>query len=71
MPVKSLLMGMSVALAGIACIAAAVVLGHELLSAKDPHMIVHGLEEWVTTVGYHLALILLATGVLHYLAHKK
>lgn len=71
MSVKSLLVSISIALAGIACIIAAVGLGHELLSAKDPHLLVHGLEEWAVTVGYHLALILLAAGALQYLAHKK
>jgi hypothetical protein len=70
MPIKSLAI-MSTVLATISCAIAAVGLVHELLSARDPHMLMLNLEGWTTTVGYHVALIVLAAGAVTYLASKK
>jgi hypothetical protein len=71
MSVKILLTAATAVLAVVAGIIALVGLVHELASAKDTHMLVHGLETWVTTVGFHLALILLAAAVINHIAYKK
>jgi hypothetical protein len=71
MSVKILLTAAAAVLAAVAGLIALIGLVHELASAKDAHMLVHGLETWVTTVGFHLALILLAAALVNYLAYKK
>ena len=71
MPVKNILVAVSTGLAGIAGIIAVVGLVHELLTARDPHMLIHSLEEWVAEIGFRVAFIILAAAGVNYLAHKK
>ena len=71
MSVNKLFTAASGVTAGVACVIAAIGLLHELLSGLPPEVLIHELEGWVATVGYHLALILLAAGIVSYLANKK
>jgi hypothetical protein len=70
-PINKLLAIAAALVAAVATAIAAVGLLHELISASDPHGLMHGLEAWVGGAGYHLALILLAATAVSYLAGKR
>ena len=72
MSVKTLLTALALGIGAVSAAIAVASLLHSLteLSAGGPHMFMHSLEEWVATVGYHTALIVLAAASVTYLARK-
>ena len=71
MPIKKLLSGASTVIALIAVVTASIGLVHELLSNNSLDRVVHIIESWSVTAGYHTALILLAAAGVQYLLNKK
>ena len=71
MSVNKMLSLAALAVAAVAAVIATITLLHELTTGADPHSVMHSLENWVTGVGYHLALIALAATAVNYLASKK
>lgn len=71
MPVGRLLATLAMFIAVAAFVVTVVALIHTFATAHDPHMLMHELEAWVVSVGFHLALILLATSGIYYLGSKK
>lgn len=70
MSVGKLLTGVSMAVAGVAAAIALFGLLHEFTEPGGLHGLVHNLETWAVTVGYHTALIVLAAAGVLYLARK-
>jgi hypothetical protein len=69
--VGKLLPYVSLGFAGLSVLIALFALVHELVDvAGGPRMLVYGLEQWVLTMGYHVALILLAAAGVVYLTRK-
>jgi hypothetical protein len=71
MSVNKLLDITAALVAAVATVIAAVLLVHELTTAPDPHALMHSLERWVSSTGYHLALIVLAVAGVKYLTAKR
>jgi hypothetical protein len=61
MSVNKIISTISTGTAVVSAVIAAVLLVHELVSGGNPYNTVHNLEGWVSGVGFHLALITLAT----------
>jgi hypothetical protein len=71
-PIKKLLVDASLGVAGLSALIALFALVHEFLEVSGgPHQLMHALEQWVLGIGYHVALILLATAGVLYLTRKS
>jgi len=65
-PVGKILASLVLGMAGLSVLIALLGLWHEFVEPGGLHELMHNLEAWVVTLGYHTALIILAAaGVLH------
>jgi hypothetical protein len=71
MSVGKLLTYIAAGLAVLCTLLAVIVFFHEFIGvAGGPMQVVHNLEAWLMTVGYHTALIILAAAGVIYLMRK-
>ncbi len=70
MPVARALANLALGIAGLSALIALVALWHEFTEPGGAHELVHNLETWLVTVGYHTALIFVATAAVMRLVRK-
>lgn len=70
MSVEKALAKLALGVAGLSVLIAVLALWHEFIEPGGPHELMHNLETWLVTVGYHTALILVASAGVLYLTRK-
>jgi hypothetical protein len=71
MQVTVVLKNMALGIAGLSVLIALIGLWHEFTEPGGAHELIHNLETWLVTAGYHAALIVLAAAGVLYLLRKQ